>query len=807
MKIAEDDFLTNSNLYARASKVNDDSNQVIVQSLEDHLQNVAKLAQNMCDVPELRETIYQIGSMHDLGKETKEWQKYLRLSFLKDWQGTKVDHSTLGGLKINQNLNEYKESLDREILELVIFSHHGMKDALSEMGESIFEKRINEKNNKKYADYLINDKNQFCSTNHSINHLTNLRDYFLKRKSKNNRENNYYLGALYRYLLSLLVDADWTDASYASEFRTQEELEYKHFNFESYWSDRIEQFEQYISLFESRNELDELRSRISLQCKKFSNTSNKMIRLQSFTGSGKTLSALRFALYKARNEKKRHIFLIAPYQSILDQTYKIYCDIFGEDEVLLHHSRVTFESEELDKKYEYLIENYQNSPIVLTTMVQLLNSIFRSSLSDVRRFHALANSVLIFDEVQSIPPNLMGLFNWAMNFCTNFLNTTVVLCSATHPKFDKMDGFLLDHKAGWDMVPQTNQFIYNKQRYRIVWDCWNQRLVSFSIEETANLIEKRLKAYDLKNMLIVLNTKKTARNLYETLKEKNLSYSMYYLSTDLYPAHRGKIIQELKEKLQTNERIICVSTQLIEAGVDLSFVSVMRSLAGMDSILQIAGRCNRNDEIDCGLVQVVKISDKEENVSKLKYIKEQQDIMVGVLSEYESNLQDTSKLLDDYYKQYNWKFKDDLKYPNGELSAPLTDLLSVNQKAKQNWESQHPYSHPKQILNQAFKQAGNIFQVIDDKNAIPLVVECDDSVDLINQYCDTYSYREKKKIIRKMQTFIVTISEYTFKKLEEQSLVYSLDKENDNGIWVLTKNGYDENLGVSILNELPFICL
>ena len=258
MKIAEDDFLTNSNLYARASKVNDDSNQVIVQSLEDHLQNVAKLAQNMCDVPELRETIYQIGSMHDLGKETKEWQKYLRSSFSNDWHGTKVDHSTLGGLKINQNLNEYKESLDREILELVIFSHHGMKDALSEMGESIFEKRINEKNNKKYADYLIDDKNKF--------HSTKLYDYLCKGVSKNNRENAYYTGALYRYLLSLLVDADWTDASYASESRTQEEVDYKHFDFQSYWSDRLEQFEHYISLFESRNELDELRSRISLQC-------------------------------------------------------------------------------------------------------------------------------------------------------------------------------------------------------------------------------------------------------------------------------------------------------------------------------------------------------------------------------------------------------------------------------------------------------------------------------------------------------------------------------------------------------------
>lgn len=794
MKIAEDDFLTNSNLYARASKVNDDSNQVIVQSLEDHLQNVAKLAQNMCDVPELRETIYQIGSMHDLGKETKEWQKYLRLSFLKDWQGTKVDHSTLGGLKINQNLNEYKESLDREILELVIFSHHGMKDALSEMGESIFEKRINEKNNKKYADYLIDDKNKF----HSIK----LYDYLCKGVSKNNRENAYYSGALYRYLLSLLVDADWTDASYASESRTQEEVDYKSFDFQSYWSDRIEQFEQYISLFESRNELDELRSRISLQCKEFSNTSNNMIRLQSFTGSGKTLSALRFALYKARNEKKRHIFLIAPYQSILDQTYKIYCDIFGEDEVLLHHSRVTFESEELDKKYEYLIENYQNSPIVLTTMVQLLNSIFRSSLSDVRRFHALANSVLIFDEVQSIPPNLMGLFNWAMNFCTKYLNTTVVLCSATHPKFDEMDDYLLDHNAGWDMVPQTDPFIYKKQRYRIVWDCWNQRLIPFSIKETANLIEKRLKAYDFKNMLIVLNTKKAARDLFETIKAKNLGYSMYYLSTDLYPSHRGRIIQELKEKLQTDQRIICVSTQLIEAGVDLSFVSVMRSFAGMDNILQVAGRCNRNDEIDCGLVQIVKISDKEENISNLKYIKDQQDIMISVLSECDDQKNQT-ELLDHYYKQYNWKFKDDLKCPNGDDSyQSLTELLSTNCRAVSNIKSKNMH-----IMNQAFKQAGNIFQVIDDKNTIPLVVECESSEDLINQYSKTYLYRDKKKIIRRMQSFIVTVSKYTFKKLDEQGLVYPLDRENENGIWVLNKNGYDESLGVCIFNELPFICI
>ncbi|MBB5183945.1 CRISPR-associated helicase Cas3' [Catenisphaera adipataccumulans] len=794
------DLLSNNDLYARISEVEGNPEEVKVQSLEEHLNSVAKIAMNICDVAELKELAYKIGLFHDLGKATKSWQEYLKQSYFGNWSSGKLDHSTLGGLKIEHDLSKKEEQLDCEIMELVVYSHHGMRDALNEMGESIFDIRRG-KQNDEYKNILKDEKNNFQSTI--------LINYLLSEKSDNKCENSYYAGALYRYFLSLLVDADRTDAACAAGSRPNEDLIVKQ-DFREFWDKRISQYEKYIDGFQSKTELDKLRGRISKVCKLYADNSERLIRLQSFTGSGKTLSSLRFALYRAKKENNRHIIVVAPYQSILDQTYHTYCEIFGSDNVLLHHSRVTFESEELNIKYDILTENYQNSPIVLTTMVQLLNSIFKSNLRDVRRFHSLANSVLIIDEVQSIPPNIIGLFNWAMNFLTKYLNTTVVLCSATHPKFDddNMGNFKLSHSKDWDMIPSNPNLMLKRKRYKIVWDCWNDKLVSMNIQETADLIEKRLIDNHLKNMLVVVNTKGAANKLYHCLKEKNMNYTIYLLTTNIYPAERSRIIQELKEKLKTNEKIICVSTQLIEAGVDLSFVSAMRSLAGMDNILQIAGRCNRNGEIDCGLVQVIKISDKDENISKIQYIKQQQDIMVSVLSKCSDDMENSDLLLDDYYRKYNIKFKDELPYPIDKKRKndyeSVSEFLSVNRQAVSNRRSMNKKM---QILSQSFKTAGDLFEVIDDKNMIPLVVDCDESDALINEYRISKSFRKKKDIIRRLQNYIVTVSKFTVEKLDEQGLIFNLDSENKHNILILNRKGYDSEIGVQPLDSLPFICI
>ena len=249
---------------------------------------------------------------------------------------------------------------------------------------------------------------------------------------------DFFLGMYERTIMSLLVDADRTDTAC---FMEQRELPAPKSDemMQDIWGKCITYLEQYLKSMKSESRLDEYRRDISRKCMEAGEREERLYRLTVPTGAGKTLSSLRFGLYHARKYHKRHIIYVAPYQSIIDQNAEEIRRAIHNDEIVLeHHCNVIHDDERERIRYEILTENW-DSPIIVTTAVQFLNTLFASGIGNIRRMYSILNSVIIFDEVQALPVKITKLFNLSVNFLTAFGKSTVVLCSATQPLFDELD--------------------------------------------------------------------------------------------------------------------------------------------------------------------------------------------------------------------------------------------------------------------------------------------------------------------------------------------------------------------------------
>jgi CRISPR-associated endonuclease/helicase Cas3 len=518
------------------------------------------------------------------------------------------------------------------------------------------------------------------------------------------------------------------------------------------------------------------------------------------------LSSLRFALHHAYRYKKKHIIYVAPYQSIIDQNAKEIKKAIGNERIVLeHHCNIIPENVEEKAKYKLLTENY-NSPIIVTTLVQFLNTLFKDSIRNIRRMYSLLNSVIIFDEVQSIPVCVIKLYNLAINFLTEFGQSTVVLCSATQPPFDFLDKSAL--LPAQNMINNIEQYSDIFKRTEIVDE--TQRVCGgMSVEDLTDFVLEKTKSVN--QVLIVVNTKKCAKRVYESLKKKydGRGYEILHLSTNMYPKHRLERIDEIKEKLEARKKLICVSTQCIEAGVNLSFQAVIRSLAGLDSIIQAAGRCNRHAEIEIGYAYIVQMSHDAENVDCLKDIRKAQDSMRCVLQQFQMQ---PNAFLDSlasdvaiqfYYQRYLNDRKPEMEYPVPPVDGVETSLLDLLSGNKKMWNSMPASEKNKDLLfKQAFKTAGQLFEVIPEDGKIDVIVRCDESNKLIDILQNpSFSIGEQKEALRMLQIYTVGISE----KMKQQ-LSNAIEAIYDGSIQVLSANYYSQEIGVSEKPVLKFEC-
>ena len=791
------------------------------QDLRTHLENVLCLAEQNCPLDILKNLICVATILHDAGKVSDDFQEYME-EVLRSGKKVKrhVDHSSAGGY-IAEKIT--CGSVVSQIIGIAIYSHHGLCDCIDfESGKTISEVRKEkgldfETIEKRY--FEICDKDMLVelmkAAHKDLKKIYQAVDNFVCTLQEGKAgDKEFYLGMYERLILSVLIDSDWSDAAYFSE-KTFLSFRLSDKKVQEVWGEAISNFDNYMKklvLGNSYSSLNQYRNDISDLCYRAAMTENSLYRLTVPTGAGKTFSSLRFALSHAEKYNKQHIFYVAPFNSILEQNAADIREAVGQQEfVLEHHCNVVQENREYEENYRKLTENW-DCPIIVTTAVQMLNTLFSGQKSSIRRMYTLCNSVLIFDEVQALPVRCMELFNLAVNFLSQFCNTTVILCSATQPSLAKLkENNIIDCP---EMAGDVGQYSGAFKRVEIV-DKTKYIPGGMQIEDLKNFVLEQFEKYS--SVLVIVNTKMTAKLLYEAVKDVwDEEETIYHLSTNMCPQNRRDELSSIKVVLKEKKKIFCVSTPLIEAGVNFSFECVIRSLSGLDNIIQAAGRCNRHGEQKfLGRVYIIKLSLNIEQTDKLREMKRAQEACERLLYEFHEQKEcfdgalDSQAAIRRYYQLYYHELGEEItKYPvskSGEdtinnsvlklglKGTNLVNLLGKNDRGSNQYKRYHVGKSPQPLLRQAFKTAGEYFEVISDDEKVSVVVSYDEEAErLIRELENTnIDLTGRKQILRKLQSYTVGISQYMKDKLNHA--IYS---PGDSGILVLNKDYYDKKVGV-----------
>lgn len=799
------------------------------QELCEHLESVADVAKKHTGKIGMGKYGELLGLLHDFGKYSSEFQNYIKEALTKEdpyfnpdedeeFVGSsgmkgKVDHSTSGAQYLSRKIDSTNiHKMLGQILSLCLVSHHsGLINCLTTDNKGTWDsysKRILKDDDKthreecaKNADKHILDRiNAILTDEYFIKPFEEkCRDILLKAPERKLRSTvvQFQFGLLVRFLFSALIDADRQDSADSDKPRTAKFRQQG--NYRS-WSELIGRFESTYRTYGSKYSIDKIRQEISNCCLQKAERQPGLFSLTVPTGGGKTLSSLRFALHHAKTHGMDRIVYIIPFTTIIDQNAQVVRTIlepheFSEDNgkiVLEHHSNLGAEVQSWKEKL--LTENW-DAPIVFTTMVQFLEALFGSGTRGARRMHQLAKAVLIFDEIQTLPIKCVHLFNNAINFLVNQCRSSVVLCTATQPLLDSVD-----EMKGTLTILESNRLIadvgklFSRLKRVHVHDCRKSRGWSYS--EITDLAFDQVKTNG--SCLVVVNTKKTARILLEEAKKND--FVTFHLSTGMCPVHRRQILGIIRRKLEDKEPILCISTQLIEAGVDISFRSVVRLLAGLDSIAQAAGRCNRHGSREMGNVFIV--NSLEESLDFLKDIAVGKEKSNRVLDDYildpakyDSDML-SPKLLEWYYKNYFYDRKEDMDYPvKANRDDTLLNLLSANVFTVADFRRSNR-SMPCINLCQSFMTAARLFKSIEAPTRSVVVGYDKEGKDLVNQLCSAFLLEKQYDLIKKAQQYSINLFSYEFDKLAALNALHRVQEGTE--IFYLDYRHYSRITGLSL---------
>jgi len=800
----------------------------VKQSLSEHLIGVAELSHKYASKIGLGDIGELIGLLHDVGKYSKTFQDYIKSAegiinpdddAYIDSQNMKgkIDHSTAGAQIIWEKLSSGNsiEKLLGQIIAVCLVSHHsGLIDCLatnSEGTNDVFTKRINKNKEKTYLkeiienneilirlDNIINDKNFRESLEIILKNIFNN----LPEKNQQSIVFQFQLGFLVRFLFSCLIDADRQDSA---DFEKFEKGAFRQNGFYQSWNVIADKLEKRISEFgEPKTDINIIRKNVSDQCLSASQKKKGYFLLTVPTGGGKTLASLRFALHHANKYNLDRILYIVPFTSIIDQNASVVRDILETSVeeygriVLEHHSNIGAEQQTWKEKL--LTENW-DAPVVYTTMVQFLEALFGGGTRGVRRLHQLSNSVIIFDEIQILPVKCVHLFCNAVNFLVNQCGSSVVLCTATQPLLNKVDpvrGALLLN-SGNEIISNT-QVLFDELKRVHVLD--SRKPQGWTDEEITELAINEV--LNSGSCLVIVNMKRSARSLFNIINEKT-NIECYHLSTGMCPAHRKEVLQIIRDRIkpENNQPTLCISTQLIEAGVDIDFGSVIRYSAGLDSIAQAAGRCNRNGKRDSGNVYIV--NPVEENINYLKDIAIGKEKAERVLNDFQENPGKYNNdpigpaLLEWYYRNYFFERKNEMVYPVTDKDAGRTDsllnMLSSNNITVGEFIRVNK-KYPDILLYQSFMTAGQFFKSIDAPTQSVVVQYGEEGHNLVNQLCSSFDLEKQYNLLKKIQQYSVNLFPHEFKKLSEEGAFHRVQEDTD--IFYLDKIYYSNKFGISM---------
>ena len=804
-----------------------------IQWLPDHLVGVSLLAKKFASKIGLADHGELIGLLHDLGKYSEEFQNYLKSAVellnpdedeeFVDAKGLKgkVDHSTAGAQLVWRKFSSLGQmgQIVGQVLALCIASHHsGLIDCLTSdfnsLGEDSFSKRMDKLDDRTHlleayaaADEAILSRVRELIAQPSMvgDVKAAIRKIVQETPEKNDKSivSQQQIGLLVRFLFSCLIDADRIDTA---DFEHPKNAKLRMRGAYTAWPELIDRLEKHLACFEPNNRMGHLRRDISHHCLEGASRSRGIYTLTVPTGGGKTLASLRFALHHAKKHAMERVIYVIPFTSIIDQNAEVVRSILEPQGVapgtvlLEHHSNLTAEQQTWRGKI--LSENW-DAPIVYTTSVQFLETLFGSGTRGARRMHQLANSVLIFDEIQTLPVNCVHVFSNAINFLVEQCGCTVVLCTATQPLLNKVDvnKGAIRIPDGNELMPDVKTLFDDLKRVEVL----NRRKPGgWTMEEVAFLAQEETQRVN--SCLVIVNTKNSAQAIYQLCKQKGMA-AIYHLSTNMCPAHRKRILAEVRTRLENHEQTLCVSTQLIEAGVDVDFGAVIRFMAGLDSIAQAAGRCNRNGRSAVGLVHVV--NPQDENLSVLPDISIGRDKAERVFSDFEGDpLRFGNNLigpeaLDWYYKNYFFDRAGEMVYPVSEEvlghQDSLLNLLTINDKATTEHERVN-HCAPNIYLRQSFKAAARAFKAIDAPTRGVIVPFGQAGKGLIADLCGSYMPDKEFDLLRRAQQFSVNVFPNALEKLQKSGVVQ--DIRQDTGILFLTDSRYySDEFGLSTTPE------
>lgn len=832
------------------------------QDLLTHIINVGNIAADVAEPANLSACLKLLAYCHDAGKSDRFWQSYIRgetkkqvnhsaagARFFVQFTNESVDVTI-------HNKKWYKYFI--EIGRYVLLAHHGLFDLIKD-GIDVSKMRLqydNMDNNYHYEDDVVsfmgmlnetlhvNDEislqelcrqacEEFQSISNRINQLISktINDGVSSHKETDKESKihitqiqNFYYSCLTRLILSLLKEADIYDSVNYALSEPQERMDKS--RLQGVWTEMTSEIETQYKSYKSggnTSTLNKLRTSLADEAKDFAVIHESGVyKLSLPTGSGKTNLALRYCLNNSQRYTKSRVVYVTAFLSVLKQNVESIKGLVGSEYILEHHSNIIRdeeniknESEQDQREYDrtkYLLESWE-TPIITTTLVQLSNTFFGGRASNIRRFCKLLDSNIVIDEVQSLPLKSVYSFNLMFNFLADVMNCTVIHCTATPPAFDSS---YLKYPViyGSGIVGEVIEICSQALASAPVFDrvkyynfTGDNAETLMNTDELIDLIYEKME--NRLSCLVVVNTKKAALSLYEATKNLSDQWDVVYLSTNLCGAHRNDIIKELKETLSDNrvpekphKRIICVSTQLIEAGVDLDFDLVFRSLAGMDSMVQAAGRCNRNGELRIqsklakGEVYIFLYS--EENLNRLTAIKQQRDASKEALraAEIKHKEEIDTNLVYRYYSEKYFIQNEPEMYFDLSGGHTVMDALGSNSKGRQNYAMFNNNAKFNGKIAQSFSKVADEYQLIDDDTVGVIVYyKNEDLMIQLEIAIEDGDYAGLRSILKQLQPYTVNLYRSNLK-------MELLRSELDGGILILHQENYDPAFGVD-LGKMP----
>lgn len=545
----------------------------VEQSLKQHSEGVADMIRSFALDNTYAEMYTYCGLLHDIGKYSHGFQQYIKSD------GEKEPHAKWGAFyaKINNLVN----------IAFPIYGHHAGLPNKDAMIETL---NLCEQEKEKWESII-----QAIKDDDAIVHVCN-NTPFNKIGSIGQKE------LFVRMLYSSLVDADSLD--------TERHFQKEQYDLRSNVSLDVDNLlcalNNRLNSFNQSTPLNKLRTDVRLYAQSLAKKPQGCYSMTLPTGMGKTLCSLNWALHHAKvHPNIKRIIIVLPFISIIDQTATELKTIFKDFDVILeHHSNVIYEGtvDEEDfccKDSKQLATENWNYPIVITTAVQFFESLFSNKRSKCRKVHNMQDSIIIFDEIQTLPVNLAECTMKMLNDMLSLCRCSMLFCTATQPNFQTRKDF-----GGIDSImplvenPSSIFEMTKRVEYYPISD-YNAQPIEYIAD----------KVIDQKDsVLIVCNTKKKARLLFENIKGRS-DIQVLHLSTNMCRIHRMEIINKVRQMLKSGEKLILCSTQLIEAGVDMDFPVVFRELAPLESIIQSAGRCNREGKLEKGKVYLFQLEE------------------------------------------------------------------------------------------------------------------------------------------------------------------------------------------------------